>query len=277
MNSEVKIRKEVNEFSVSMSALKQELMKTKKKAEQAEKLKTAFLNNISHEIRTPLNGILGFLDFFNDDLAEGDRNQFITIMRESGERLLTTINHIVVMSKLESGNMDLNQSVFNLNDALDEFNDKIKHKYAVPNIAYNFEFETNEEQTWVETDRLKMCEILENLIDNAFKFTREGYVKLTVIRNKNTLTFEVEDSGIGISNEDLQIIFEPFRQANCQLNRKYEGNGLGLAISKRLVQLMGGELTFESPEHKGARFICTFPSVVDSHIKKGAKKAFFVL
>jgi len=272
MNSEVRMKRDVNEFSGSISALKQELMKTKKKAEKAEKLKSAFLNNISHEIRTPLNGILGFLDFFDDDLAKEDREQFIAIMRQSGERLLTTVNNIIEMSKLVSGNMELNNSVFNLNDALNVFNYEIEHKYANPDITYNCTIILKEEQTWIEVDRLKMFEILENLIDNAFKFTRKGFVKLKVKQVNNTLIFEVEDTGIGVQNEDRKLIFEPFCQADFQLNRKYEGNGLGLTISKQLIQMMSGELKYESPEHNGARFICTFPDVICGNIKKADTK-----
>ena len=272
MNSEVKVKRDVNEFSGSLNTLKQELIKTKERAEQAEKLKSAFLNNISHEIRTPLNGILGFLDFFDDDLPREERDQFIAIMRKSGKRLLATMNNIIEMSELETGNMELNKSVFNLKDALKVFNCEIEHKYANQNISYNCIIEMQKEQLWVEADRVKMFEILENLIDNAYKFTQKGFVKLTAKQTNDTLIFEVEDTGIGVKNEDRQIIFEPFCQADFQLNRRYEGNGLGLAISKQLIQLMGGELKYESPEHGGARFICTFPGTLYNNVKKAATK-----
>lgn len=272
MNSEVKVKRDVNEFSGSLNTLKQELIKTKERAEQAEKLKSAFLNNISHEIRTPLNGILGFLDFFDDDLPREERDQFIAIMRKSGKRLLATMNNIIEMSELETGNMELNKSVFNLKDALKVFNCEIEHKYANQNISYNCIIEMQKEQLWVEADRVKMFEILENLIDNAYKFTQKGFVKLTAKQANDTLIFEVEDTGIGVKNEDRQIIFEPFCQADFQLNRRYEGNGLGLAISKQLIQLMGGELKYESPEHSGARFICTFPGTIYNNVKKAATK-----
>ena len=272
MDSKIRIKGEVNEFSGSKDILKQELIKTKKRAEQAEKLKSAFLNNISHEIRTPLNGILGFLDFFNDDLAKEDRDQFIAIMRKSGERLLATLNSIIEISKLESGNMELNYSVFNLNNAMDTFNFEIKKKYANSNIAYSCTLALQEEQTWVETDYVKMFEILENLIDNAFKFTSEGYVKLTVKQEKNTLICEIEDTGIGIRDKDRKRIFESFCQADSQLKRKFEGNGLGLSISKQLIQMMGGELKHESPPHNGAKFICTFPRIIFDNIKKADTK-----
>ena len=262
------MKRDANEFSGSMNELKQELIKTKKRAERAEKLKSAFLNNISHEIRTPLNGILGFLDFFDDNLDSDDRDHFIAIMRKSGERLLSTVEKIIEISKLESGNMELNKSVFNLDEALNEFNCIIKQKYANPNINYLCTLETLEEQTQVLADRFKMFEIVESLIDNAYKFTNEGFIKLNIKQEKNTLILEVEDTGIGIRNEDRNIIFEPFRQADFHLNRNYDGNGLGLTISKRLIQIMGGKLKYETPEHNGARFICTFPGVVVYNHKK---------
>lgn len=267
MNSEIKTRRNVNGFPSSMDALKKELISTKKRAEQAENLKSAFLNNISHEIRTPLNGILGFLDFFSNDLSLEDRDQFIEIMRKSGERLLQTVDNIIEMSKLESGNLGLSPNIFNLMEAIHEFRKETEHKYSHFNIDFICSFEGIKESTMVGADRIRMIQIMRNLIDNAFKFTKEGFVKLTLKQKNNILIAEVEDTGIGISNKDRSIIFEPFYQADFKLNRKFEGNGLGLTISKKLIQLMGGDLTYESIESKGAKFICTFPGVIVPDIK----------
>lgn len=272
MNSEIKTRSNVNGYSSILNSLKQELIRTREKAEKSEKLKLAFLNNISHEIRTPLNGILGFIDFFDNDLSKADREQFITIMRKSGERLLNTVDNIIEMSKLETGNIELAKSVFNLHEALNEFNKEIRHRYSKPNIKYFCTIDVCEKQLQVKADRSKIFRILKNLIDNAYKFTEKGFVKLTVKQERDTLIFEVEDTGIGIENENRKVIFDPFRQVDFNLNRKYEGNGLGLTISKKLIHLMGGELINKSPDHKGAKFICTFPGVAHNFKKVNKKQ-----
>lgn len=272
MDSEVGIRGDVNKFNSMLNSLEEELVKTKERAELSEKLKSAFLNNISHEIRTPLNGILGFIDFFNDDLPKDDRQQFVAIMRKSGERLLNTVDNIIEMSKLESGILKVNKCIFNLKEALNEFNKEIKHKYSNSLIEYICSINVYEKQTLIEADRLKMFQILRNIIDNAYKFTNKGYVKLTVKQENNTLIFEVEDTGIGIRKEDRNVIFEPFRQADFNLNRKHEGNGLGLSISKQLIHLMDGELTNERVDNIGARFKCSFPDVIIPDIRNAEDK-----
>ena len=224
------------------------------------------------KFEAPLNGILGFLDFFDDDLTKDDRRQFIAIMRKSAERLLNTLDSIIEMSKLESGIIEMNKYVFNFNEALNEFNQKIKYNYSNPDVEYICTIETYGDQILIEADRLKMFRILQALIDNAYKFTKKGFVKLTVKSEKDTLILEVEDTGIGIKNKDKEAIFEPFRQADFDLNRKYEGNGLGLTISKHLIHLMGGEINSESHEHKGARFICKIPGIILSKKTSDEKK-----
>jgi len=248
--------------------IEQELISAKEKAEQSEKLKTAFLNNISHEIRTPLNGILGFIDFFEDELDKKDRDHFIEIMRKSGDRLLNTVNNIIEASKLDSGIIELYKEKFNLEEAMSDFNIEITEKYSSPAINYIFEIETSTTPLMVETDRSKLFQVMANLIDNAYKFTSEGHVKLSVKQEDTTLIIEVEDSGMGIKKEDMEIIFEPFRQADLLLSRASEGNGLGLTISKRLIHFLGGNLIVEDAEHKGTKFRCTIPNSLKKEIKK---------
>lgn len=252
--------------------MEQELISAKEKAEQSEKLKTAFLNNISHEIRTPLNGILGFIDFFEDELDKKDREHFIEIMRKSGDRLLNTVNNIIEASKLDSGIVELYKERFNLEEAMNNFNIEITEKYFNPAVNYIFEIETSTTPLMVETDRSKLFQILTNLIDNAYKFTNEGHVKLSVKQEDSTLIIEVEDSGKGIKEEDREIIFEPFRQVDLLLSRSSEGNGLGLTISKRLINFLGGNLIVEDAEHKGTKFKCTIPNSLENRIKNDLSK-----
>lgn len=239
-----------------------ELLSAMEKAEQSEKLKTAFLHNISHEIRTPLNGILGFIDFFEEDLDKKDREYFIQIMRKSSDRLLNTVNNIIEASKLDSGIVELKKERFNLKEVISNFNAEMAEKYSNPAIQYIFNLETGEEPLMIETDRSKLLQILANLVDNAYKFTSEGYIKLTIKQRDAALVIDVEDSGIGIKEEDREIIFEPFRQVNISLNRNFEGNGLGLTISKRLVHFLNGSLTVGNSEQKGAKFTCTIPNAI---------------
>lgn len=268
MDSEIKSKGDVKKRDSELRLLKQELVKTRERAKQSEMLKSAFLNNISHEIRTPLNGILGFLDFFEDDLSMSDRNQFVSIMRKNGERLLNMIDDIIEMSKLESGNIEESKSIFDLNVALEEFDYEVRQKYSNQNIRYISNRIDLSGQTMIEADCRKMFQILRNLLDNAFKFTEKGFVKLSISRDKNNLIFEIEDTGIGIKKDDRDVIFEPFRQADFNLNRKYEGSGLGLTISKRLIHLMGGELSFKTHEDIGTKFKCKFPDLFVQNFKK---------
>lgn len=246
--------------------MERELIKAKEKAEESEKLKTAFLNNLSHEIRTPLNGILGFIDFFADEnynFSAGQKQEFIEIMNKSGERLINTVNNLVEISKLDSGIMKLNKEKFNFSKVLEVFILEQRHRFENPNIEFIYEIDPDLENEEISTDKLKLLQALKNLIDNAFKFTFEGQVKLIIKRDDKDIHISVEDNGIGIAPEHHTAIFEPFWQVENNMERVFEGNGLGLSIAKKLINSLGSALNVKSDNGKGSVFSFVLPGMLE--------------
>lgn len=237
-----------------------ELKNAKNKAEESDKLKSAFLANMSHEIRTPMNGILGFLELMQDpDLSSEDMKKYIHVVKSSGDRLLNTINDIIEISKIEAGQISLNTSTFHLSDLL------IYHyNFFVPEAhKKGLELKLNNGLTsqndLIQTDRTKLESILSNLIKNAIKFTHSGYVEIKCqLENKN-LIFWVSDSGTGIAEDKLKVIFQRFVQADTSHTRPYEGSGLGLSIARAYVDFLHGEISVESEVGKGSRFQVSIP------------------
>ncbi|HKJ79440.1 MAG TPA: PAS domain S-box protein, partial [Prolixibacteraceae bacterium] len=243
-----------------------ELVTAKEKAEVSEKLKSAFLNNISHEIRTPLNGLLGFLDFFEDDyesISKEDRNLFIQTMRKSGDRLVNTVEDIVETSKLNSGIVDVKKVPVKLKKITGELEKKVAQQFPESVVNFSCILAPELVNAEVETDETKILRVLRNLLGNAFKFTKRGKVTLEISELEGQITFAVSDTGIGIDTKDINVIFEPFRQAELNLNRAFDGNGLGLTIAKKIITLLGGELKVRSEKGKGSCFSFTLPKSSD--------------
>lgn len=250
--------------------MEQELIEAKIKAQESEKLKSAFLNNLSHEIRTPLNGILGFIDFFKEDnISLEEKNEFIKIMHKSGERLINTVNDLVNVSKINSGLMILKKEPFNLIQSIDSFFSIENLTHDKPNINFTVHIDPKLKDKLVNTDKLKLFQVLRNLLDNAFKFTSEGFVKLYVEQENDDLIFSIQDSGIGISPENHFNIFKPFWQVNLDLNRPYDGNGLGLTVAQKLASCLGTDLSVQSDIGKGSTFSFHLTNIIekDSEIK----------
>jgi len=237
-----------------------ELKKAKEKAEESDQLKSAFLANMSHEIRTPLNGILGFADILkNPEISEIKRNHFVNIIQEAGQHLLQIVNDIIDISKIESRQIEINESETCINDMLVElfaFYEPIARKNA---INLYLQKTLKDSQSIVYTDSPKLIQVLQNLISNATKFTVKGYIKFGYILKNNFLEFCIEDTGIGINAELHKSIFERFRQGNSKLDRKYGGTGLGLSIAKAFVQKLGGKIWLSSELAKGSKFFFTIP------------------
>ena len=223
-----------------------------KQAEKSERLKTAFLANISHEIRTPLNAILGFSEILQEQLSNNETDRYFDIINKNGEHLLNLINQIIDYSRITSGDVKINYSVFELNSLINEIiqsfivNDK--------DIELIFEKEYNEE-IYIKSDKIRLKQVITNLINNAVKFTEQGYVKISYKINNNKINFAVEDTGIGISDDNINLIFNRFEQADDDIQLKYGGTGLGLSISKEIVNLLGGNISVESEENKGSKFL----------------------
>lgn len=248
------------EIVIQRSRMIQELVVAKNKAEENDRLKTAFLANISHEIRTPMNGILGFLNLLAEPgLGEEEKQNFMDIMNKSGQRLLDTINDIIEISKIEAGQMEIHESEVNLKDVLDYHYGvfskmaKIKNLPLIRNDGFLFNVNI------IYTDKIKLEGILTNLLNNAVKFTTKGYIEFGVALKNDFLEFYVSDTGMGIPEDKINLIFERFVQADPQITRPYEGSGLGLSIVKAYLNKMGGDIWVESKLNVGSTFYFTIP------------------
>ncbi|MDR1673044.1 MAG: PAS domain S-box protein [Bacteroidales bacterium] len=239
-------------------AQEMELILAKEKAEESDKLKSAFLANISHEIRTPINGILGFLRFLADDsLTPKRRQEYITLVSNNSKRLIRLIDNIMDVAKIESRQMKIHPVPVNLrylmNDMYVFFDSQLQIEKR-ERLALIFKPDSNETTANIFVDSLRLWQIISNLIDNAIKFTQKGYVYFGYKRLDEELEFFVEDTGIGISQQLQPSIFDLFRQASVSDARMYEGAGLGLSLSRSLVRMMGGDISLESIEGVGSTF-----------------------
>ena len=242
-----------------------ELRKAKEKAEEADRLKSAFLANIRHEVRTPMNGILGFSELMlEQDLSEGQRKEYLDIIIKSSNQLLQIIDDMVNISIIEAGKIDITNHKVDLKQFFNDLfvfssghaaslNDKITvvSRYMLPDDAGVI---------WI--DGTKLQQVFNSLINNAIKFTKEGFVEFGCYLSRNNLIkFFVKDTGIGISEENQSIIFDRFRQVDFTTIPQYGGTGLGLTISKAIVELMGGKMWVESEIDKGSTFYFTLPYI----------------
>ena len=238
-----------------------ELEDAKNRAEESERLKTAFLANISHEIRTPMNGILGFTHLLKKPaISLLEQEEFISIIERSGERLLSTINDLIDISKIESNQLKINAFSFNLNNQMDELYAFFSPETSKINCNLHLSKALTNEQAQVFTDQQKVFAILTNLIKNAIKYSQStdiyfGYEEL----NGSMLSFFVKDIGLGIDEELQDVIFERFIQGKTRLNHVNEGSGLGLAISKAYTELLGGSISLISKPGEGAEFRFILP------------------
>lgn len=239
-----------------------DLIAAKNKAEESDKLKTAFLANISHEIRTPMNGILGFLDLLRiPDLDDARKEKFIELVNVSGQRLLETINKIIETAKLEAGQVEMNYSIVDLNETLLYHFDFFQQQALVKKLKFEMSagFKGDEAKIW--TDKFKLNAILTNLLNNAFKFTLKGCIELGYYGDDSKVVFFVKDTGIGIPDEKIESVFERFVQADINITRPYEGSGLGLSIVRAYVELLKGSIWVKSEAGVGSVFYVSLPLV----------------
>ncbi|MGC8823917.1 MAG: PAS domain S-box protein [Bacteroidales bacterium] len=239
----------------------EELVRAKEKAEESDRLKTAFLHNISHEIRTPMNAIMGFSEFLADPaLPEQKRKQFVEIILRSGNQLLSIINDIINIAIIEAGQEKLYETETNLSEVV-----RLVYNQYLPQAQYQrIELRCDpvlyQKDYLVKTDKTKLTQILSNLVGNAIKFTHEGFVEMGYQIEDDHILFYVRDTGIGIPKNAQEEIFKRFRQARRSDGKIYGGSGLGLSISKAYLDLMGGRIWVESEEDKGSSFYFTIPN-----------------
>jgi PAS domain S-box-containing protein len=237
-----------------------DLIASKEKAEESDRLKTAFLHNVSHEIRTPMNAIIGFSTLLNDpELSEEDRRQYIEIIFQSGSQLLSIINDIVDIANVESGQARANLTEFNLNSTLRSLSDQFSIYGKQNFVSIHLKTTLSDVDSTIVTDNTKFIQILSNLINNAIKFTKHGQIDFGYVLKDKFLEFFVKDTGIGIPYEHHSRIFDRFYKVNSAASRQYGGTGLGLSICKGYVQLLGGEIKVESESGKGTLFVFTIP------------------
>ena len=258
-NVELKrINEELNEEIEKHKQTQLELVREKEYAENCNRLKSAFLANMSHEIRTPMNSIMGFLNLLEEeDLLSETKLEYMSIVRKSAEQLLRIIDDIIEISKIESGNIELKKNRFSVNELLDKLY-KI-FKLRVANVKFELVSLLPENSDFLNNDAGRLEQVLGNLIDNAIKFTDEGQVLFGAEANGKEISFFVKDTGIGISSENFEMIFDRFSQVESSTSRKYGGNGLGLAISRAFVKKMGGRIWLESEPGKGSAFFVALP------------------
>lgn len=239
-----------------------QLIKAKEKAEESDRLKSAFLTNMSHEIRTPMNGILGFTDLVaREDISTEMRSKYSEIIKSSTDRLLQLLTDIIDFSKIEAGAVELNNQLFNLNTMLSDIiyqKNITLQKDNTKSIDLKLIKNQNNNKIYILSDELRLKQVLFNLLDNAIKFTKEGFIEVGYsFINDQTLKIYIKDTGIGIKKENIGMIFERFRQEDDSAIRKYQGAGLGLSIAKGIVNVLGGEIHVESEIDKGSIFSFT--------------------
>jgi len=235
-----------------------DLIVAKEKAQESDRLKSAFLANMSHEIRTPMNGILGFAELLNEPNLSGKKQQeFGRIIKQSGTRMLNIMNDIIEISKIESGEIGISISETNINELTIAIYANFKTEVEQKGLQFSFSNALSAGESIIRTDSKKVYSILINLLKNAIKFTKSGAIEFGYEKKAKALEFYVSDTGVGITPEQKEIIFERFRQGSDLLTRNYEGAGLGLAISKAFVKMLGGNIWVESELGKGSTFYFT--------------------
>lgn len=254
-----------------------EIFEEKIRSEIASKTKSEFLANMSHELRTPLNSIIGFTELLLQEELEPEHKEILSNIRQSSHSLLELINDILDLNKIEAGKLEFNPVPTNLSNLLDELRNLFRERFEAKNLKLEINLDDSVPEA-ILIDPLRLKQVLINLIGNAYKFTNQGKVSISV-RNLSSskkvgdtvhLEFSVTDTGIGIQKDKLNLIFEAFTQAEKDTAQKFGGTGLGLTISKKFVEMMGGKITVESEVGKGSTFSFVIPVEVVgvSEVKK---------
>lgn len=243
-----------------LKSVEEELNLEKEKAEEHSELKSAFISNISHEIRTPMNSIIGFSDLLNVPfLTDEKRLQYSRYISKNSKQLLSIVNNLLDISRIETGKIELFKSEFSVSDFINDVYTSFQKEAETKFLDFLLERDIENKHDIIYADKTKLQHIVSNLVTNAIKFTDKGFVKLGYYFEEQNIRFYVEDSGIGIDNQYLALIFERFRQVENGLSKKYSGTGLGLSICKSYIELMDGHIWVNSIPNQGSRFSFTIP------------------
>lgn len=254
------LRNRVKAKTKELEEKNQELMVAIEKAQESDKLKSAFLTNLSHEIRTPMNGVLGFLELIkNPNLSEKTKGEYSEIVKKSSLRLLKTMNDIVEVSKIESKQIIVNPTVADVNAIIESCRKNMEALAEEKGLEFKIGKLIPDDSSIIKVDKAKLETVLCNLVNNAIKFTENGNIEIGNYIENQQLYFFVKDTGPGISEESFISIFNYFVQADNEISRSYEGAGLGLSIAKAYVEIMGGKIALSSEAGKGSIFIFYIP------------------
>ncbi len=259
--------------SIKHKEIEMNLQMAKEKAEESDKLKSSFLANMSHEIRTPMNAIIGFSELITrKTVAQEKKDIYAQYITNSGKTLLALIDDIIDIAKIEAGQLKINKSVTYVNMMFNEILEYInneKKRNKKEHILFTKNEAINDINFCFLCDPLRLRQILTNLLNNSLKFTFEGIIEFGyLIPNNATILFYVSDTGIGLSDEKIPLVFERFRQADDTTTRQFGGTGLGLTISKKLVEMMGGRIWAESEKSKGSTFFFSLPLIIPDRSTK---------
>ena len=239
-----------------------DLIIAKEKAEESDQLKSAFLSTMSHELRTPLNAILGFSGLIDDNLPKDEIIDFVKLINKSGQLLFEIIEDILDVTDIESGKSRVSKEEFNIDSVFQDIGSEIEsmlEKEKKQHLEIKYHSPADSKDITCITNRSKFNKILVLLLKNAIKFTHEGYIEYGFKPEQDEIVFYVKDTGIGISEDERDIVFEKFRQVDDTHTRKYGGVGLGLTLVKKLVELLDGKIWFDSEPGKGSIFYFSLP------------------
>jgi len=256
----------------------EELIKSKEKTEESDRLKTAFLANISLAIRSPMNGIIGFSQLLTESgISDERRKIFSGVINSNCQQLLSMINDIIDLSKIETGQIEIHKQPVSLNEVLSDIYQLHKSAAARKLLDFYVNQQLSISDAYILTDKDRLCQVLNNVVDNAIKFTQHGRIELGCKSNASMIEFSVKDTGIGISPEYQRFIFERFRQGEMAVSSKYGGMGLGLSIAKEIIELLGGKIRVESEVGYGSSFYITLPYIkadINSGLHRERERSF---
>jgi signal transduction histidine kinase/CheY-like chemotaxis protein len=270
------LNEELSESNERILKINEELVKAKEKAEESDKLKGAFLDNLSHEIRTPLNAIIGFSDLLQEKSnMDSKTNNYISIIQLSSQQLLAIVSDVLTISRIQTGQETMCVNPVTVASIFDNLFELYKEAAYKKSLKFNYNKDTNKSEIQILTDESKVTSIIGAFLSNAIKFTQTGQIELGYEVKERFIIIYVKDTGIGISKGDIPYIFDRFRQANKDISVNYGGTGLGLSIAKAYSEMLGGNISVTSRISKGTTFTFTMPYVAfeteETAVNNGAK------